>query len=416
MHLFRLFVIFLLTTAICCSVCAQHDAVLSSFEDEKTERALKFIDQNRQKYTNWLIEIGQIVSPSGQEHERAEAVADIMKKIGLQRVTVNEMPNAIGTLPGKREQCIVFVSTLDDLAGVAEHQRNTDKIPFLEDHKLIGPGTNTSSITVSMLAAAEALIESGEVPDYTLVFAAVAQEETGLKGMHHLFEQYQDKAIVFVDVLGDGHNISYGALGIHWWKVVAAGPPGHTLRGGTPDQPNVNQGLGRAVDRILQLPQPLQYDELRTRINIGMIQSGNVFNHKPETGFFSLDIRSLDENIITEIEADVRAILRQVATETKVKLTMEPFQIMQAGQIEGFRQSPQVQTAVAVSRFLGYEASLSNSGSSNLNVAISQGVPAIGLGGNRGGQRGFADEWADIDAMLNAARHVFLYAKSLKVN
>ena len=392
------------------------DQVIPSFQNKQIQKSINFLDQNRDKYTDWLIKIGQIIAPSGQEHQRAKAVAEIMRDIGLKEVLVDEMPNAIGILPGKSKKAIVFVSTLDDLAGVAEHQKHTNKVPYVEGNRLIGPGTNTSSTTVSMLAAAEAIAQTGQTPDYTLVFAGVAQEETGLKGMKHLFEEYKDKAIVFVDVLGDGHRISYGALGIHWWKIIATGPPGHTLRTGMPHQPNVNQGIGRAVDRILQLHQPLIHDALRTRINVGMIQSGKVFNHKPDTGFFSLDIRSLDEQIIKEIEIDVKSILRKVSVETKIKFDMEPFQIMKAGQIDGFLTSPQVQTAVAASKFLGYEASLSNSGSSNMNVAISQGIPAIGLGGSRGGERGFAGEWADIDAMMYTAKHVFLYANTLKLN
>ncbi|MGD1892156.1 MAG: hypothetical protein ACFB15_16400 [Cyclobacteriaceae bacterium] len=56
---------------------------------------------------------------------------------------------------------------------------------------------------------------------------------------------------------------------------------------------------------------------------------------------------------------------------------------------------------------------MSNRGSSNMNVAIAGGTPAIGLGGNRGGQRGFADEWADIPAMMRTAQHVYLLAAML---
>ncbi len=378
------------------------------------EKGLNYLDKNEKQYIQLLIDIGRIISPSGQEQERAEAVASIMKDIGLKEVRVNEMPNAIGVIPGKSNKSIVFISTLDDLAGVAENQRKAAKPPFFQDGKIIGPGTNTSSTSVSILAAAQAILQSGHTPEHNLVFAAVAQEETGLKGMKHLFEEYKDQAIIFVDVLGDGHRISYGALGIHWWKVIATGPPGHTLRGGRPDMPNVNQAIGRAVDRILQLSHPIQFDERRTRINVGMISSGNVFNHKPESGFFSLDIRSLEEEIILDIEGEVKKILSEVAIQTKVQLHMEPFQIMQAGQIEGFRESSLVKTAAAVSQELGYEASFSNSGSSNMNVAISQGVPAIGLGGNRGGQRGFPDEWADVEAMMNTAKFVFLYALKIQ--
>lgn len=381
---------------------------------QSQKKGLNYLDKNESTYIQWLIDIGQIISPSGQEQERAEAVASIMEKIGLQEVRVNDMPNAIGIIPGKSNKSIVFISTLDDLAGVAENQRKSGKPPYLEDGKVIGPGTNTSSTSVSMLAAAQALLQSGIQPDHNLVFAAVAQEETGLKGMKHLFEEFKDEAIIFVDVLGDGHRISYGALGIHWWKVIASGPPGHTLRGGRPDMPNVNQAIGRAVDRILQLDHPIRFDDQRTRINVGMLASGNVFNHKPESGFFSLDIRSLDENIILSIEEEVKNILTEVSIQTKIQLKLEAFQIMQAGQIEGFKESELVRRAASVSQQLGYEASFSNSGSSNMNVAISQGVPAIGLGGNRGGQRGFPDEWADVEAMMNTAKFVFLYAQALK--
>ena len=376
-------------------------------------QGLTHLDQNEAKYVDWLVRIGGIVSPSGEERERAEAVADIMRDIGLQEVRVDEQPNAIGIIPGKKAEKIVYVSTLDDLAGVAEHQRAAAGPPYREGDRLLGPGTNTSSITVAMLAAAEAWVQSGIQPEHTLVFAAVAQEETGLKGMKALVDELGEEATIFVDVLGDGRRLTYGAIGIHWWKVVVSGPPGHTLRGGFPDQPHVNRAIGRAVDRILQLPHPLEHRERVTRLNVGMIHSGTVYNHKPDTGYFTLDLRSLDEPIIEDMEQAVRHILTEVSAETGTKLEMQPFQITRGGQIPGFRESRLVGQAIAVSRYLGYEPELSNSGSSNMNIAINRGIPAIGLSGSRGGQRGFADEWADIPAMMRAAKYVFLYAHAV---
>ena len=51
------------------------------------------------------------------------------------------------------------------------------------------PTVNTSLTTAAVLAAAEAYRASGLRPEHDLVFAAVAQEETGLRGMKALFEQ-----------------------------------------------------------------------------------------------------------------------------------------------------------------------------------------------------------------------------------
>ena len=218
------------------------------------------------------------------------------------------------------------------------------------------------------------------------------------------------RALGFVDILGDGHSISYGAITIHWWKIVAQGPGGHSLNGGVP---NVNQGIGRAVDRILQLPQPANYRDQRVVINVAMLQSGAVYNHKPETGWFSLDVRSLDGARVEEVETAVRGILDQVTRETTIAFAMEPTQLTPGGQIPGMRESPLVTTAAAISKHLGYDAELGNAGSSNMNVALGQGSPAIGIGGERGGQRGFADEWADIPQMVRTAKFIVLLAATM---
>jgi acetylornithine deacetylase/succinyl-diaminopimelate desuccinylase-like protein len=383
------------------------DAALT---DPAVQRALSFVDANRDATARQLVSLGSIVSPSGKEHERARAVAARMRAIGLPRVELDEAPNVVGVIPGRSGRAFVFVSTLDDLATVADHQRAAGRPPGIEGDKVVGPGTNTSATTAAMLAAAEALVSAGVRPEHDLVFAAVAQEETGLVGMTKLYAAYRDRAIGFVDVLGDGRSISYGAIGIHWWKVIARGPAGHSLGGGLP---NVNQGIGRAVDRILALPQPEAHKDARTVINISILESGAVFNHKPESGWFSLDIRSLESRVLDDIETDVRRVLEQVTKETSITFTMDPFQMTPGGQIRGARDSALVRTAEAISKQLGLEVTLGNSGSSNMNVAIGGGTLAIGLGGSRGGDRGTPAEWADIPAMLRSAKHVVLLAATM---
>jgi len=384
---------------------AQQPDLDRALERQEVQAGLRHLDDQRMATAEFLAAIGGIISPSGQEHERAAAVADGMRRAGLQDVRVTSSPNAIGVIPGESDGVLVFVSTLDDLATVAENQRAAGIGPRIEGSRVVGPGTNTSLTSAAMVAAAEAYVTSGLKPRLTLVFAAVAQEETGLVGMHDLYTEYKDRAVGFVDVLGDGHSISYGAIGIHWWRLVASGPGGHTLSGGLP---NVNQGIGRAVDRILSLPDAARTDDSRTRINISVLESGSVFNHKPESGWFSLDIRSMEADVIASIEEEVRGILSDVSAETEIDFEMEPFQLTPGGQVPGARDSDLVKAAAAVSRYLGYEPSLSNSGSSNMNVAIAGGTLSIGLGGSRGGQRGQPEEWADIDGMMRTAKQVFL--------
>ena len=381
-----------------------------ALEFSPVQQGLERIQDRAGEGAALLAEIGGIISPSGEELERARRVAEEMRRIGLDDVRVDDQPNAIGVIPGRSGRALVFVSTLDDLATVAENQRAADTPARVEGDRVVGPGTNTSSITVAMLVAAEAYAASGLEPEHDLVFAAVAQEETGLRGMRALFEEYRDRAVAFVDILGDGSTISYGALNIHWWRVEGEGPPGHSLEGGLP---NVNQALARAVDRILTWSRDLQDPEARTVVNVAILRSGEVFNHKPETGWFSLDLRSLDGEVVEGMETEVRRILEEVSAETGIALRMVPENITPGGQIPGFRDSEVVRSSVAAARAVGLEPRLSNAGSSNMNVALGQGVPAIALGGSRGGERGFPGEWADVPAMIRSAQHVFLLAAGL---
>ncbi len=372
------------------------------------QRALSALDASTPAMAQGLAALGAIESPSGAEHQRAAEVARRMRAIGLTDVRVDAQPNVIGRIPGTSGRAIVFVSTLDDLASIPAMQRAAGRPPRIEGTRVVGPGTNTSATTQAMLAAAEALLASGAKPTHDLVFAAVAQEETGLIGMKALYTEYRDRADAFVDILGDGRSITYGALGIHWWRVVARGPGGHSLNGGVP---NVNQAIGRAVDRILSLPQPpASNNPQRSILNVAMLQSGAVFNHKPDSGWFSLDIRSLDAEVIARNEAAVQRILDEVAKETGISLTMLPVNRTPGGQIAGADTSRLVQASVAIARHLGLQPTLGNAGSANLNVAIGGGTLAIGLGGERGGARGQPGEFADVPAMVRTAKHVLLLA------
>lgn len=378
-----------------------------ALSDAKVIQGLLSISESRDLAARQLVQIGGIISPSGEELERAQAVAALMEEVGLQDVEVTDSPNAIGRIPGTSGKAIVFVATLDDLATVAEHQRAAKRPPTIEGDRVVGPGTNTSLTTVALLLAARTLVNQGVVPEHDIVFAAVAEEETGLKGMRALYNNYQNRALAFIDVLGEGSGISYGALGIHWWKITAFGPPGHTLNGGLP---NVNQAIGRAVDRILQIPEPQLYENRRTRLNVAILNSGAVFNHKPESGWFSLDVRSLDPEHIESMELQTRKIISDVSDELGIAMEMEAVSKTPPGQIPGALESALVKDSIAISEFLGSSPRLSNAGSANLNVAIAGGTLSIGISSERGGRRGFSDEWADLPVLERTAKNVFLTA------
>ena len=388
-------------------------ALDSVLRDEDVQAALLHVNEHRKEMTETLVKLASVEAPSGKERARASLVAQRMREIGLKNVVLDAgpNPNVVGRIEGRSRGAILFVSTLDDLANVAELQRRAARHPYVEGEKVMGPGTNTSATTASMLAAAAALASSGVKPAHDLIFAAVAEEETGLKGMKRLYTAQRDSIAAVVDVLGDGRSITYGAIGIDWWRIMARGPGGHTLNGGLP---NVNHGIARAVDGLFAIHLPPKEDSTHTVLNVAMISSGDVFNHKPDSGWFSLDVRSLDAKILASTEDSVGAVLDRVTRETGISFEMQEVQRTPGGQIAGAAKSPLVTTSVAIAKWLGMAPVLGNAGSANMNVSIAGGTPSIGLGGERGGQRGYPDEWADIPSMTRSAKHIVLLAATLQ--
>jgi len=370
--------------------------------------ALEHVDGAVERAVTTLIELASIVSPSGREHERAAAVARRMRQIGLAEVTLDSTPNVWGMIPGTSGRALVFVTMLDDLSSIETFQRSGSHQPRREGRRLVGPATELQSAVAAMLVAAEALVSAGVRPQHDLVFAGVAREETGLQGMQALYRGLKDRAVGFIEILGDGREIQYGAVGsIVWWRVVARGREGHTT---DRDLPNVNWAIARAVDAIFALPHPERHRDRDTYINVGVLQSGEKINRKPATGWFSVDVRSRDRAIVEDIQREIAAILRRVGSETGISLEMVPDFEAAGAEIPGARDSLLTRAAVAVSRHLGFEPELTAVGCCNMRVAISGGTPAIGLHGERGGDRGTVAEWADVPAMVNMARHVVLLA------
>jgi acetylornithine deacetylase/succinyl-diaminopimelate desuccinylase-like protein len=368
---------------------------------------LSWIDASEDRAVETLVSLASIVSPSGAEEERARWVAARMRAIGLDDVHVDETFNVVGRIKGRSGRALVFVTMLDDLATIEALQRSAERGPRRKADRVVGPATEIQSANAAALLAAEALVLSGVEPEHDIVFAGVAQEETGLGGMKALFDSWKDRDAVWVDVLGDGEEIVYGAGTIHWWKITAHGAGGHTEQD---ELPNANLAIARAVDGILALPHPDRHDD--TFLNIGIIRSGEVYNHKPETGWFSLDLRSMERDVVAEMEDGVRAILEHVEADTGIRLEMESISVMDGGQVPGARESRLVRLAIEASRHLGYEPEVSQKGCCNMSVPVSHGRLAIGVHGERGGQRATAEEWASIPAMMRTARHVALLALS----
>jgi acetylornithine deacetylase/succinyl-diaminopimelate desuccinylase-like protein len=220
----------------------------------------------------------------------------------------------------------------------------------------------------------------------TITFVAnVGEEGLGdLRGSKHLFgEELKGRVDAFVAIDGTGHGITNVAVGSHRYRVTFQGPGGHSF--GAFGTVNPVHALGRAIARVADFPVPASP---RVTFNVGRIGGGTSVNAIASEAWLEIDLRSSDPDALGSVDARFKEAVAAAARDENAR--WERGRIAVRTEMVGDRppgRTPEasaiVQTAAAVNRALGLPVALGE-GSTDANIPMSLGIPAIAIGG--GGQ------------------------------
>jgi acetylornithine deacetylase/succinyl-diaminopimelate desuccinylase-like protein len=368
------------------------------YKSPKVQEAFKIVDESRTELIEDWKKLASTYSPSGNEKLRAEYLVTRFKEFGCNHAYIDRTGNAVALFDSKKQgSTTVFLVTMDDLKNVAELVKSWEKPRDVREGKLIGPGTNIGSICTTGLILAK-LFARGDFNGRIYVVGCT-EEETGFAGTKGFLSDHPEVNYV-IDIMGGYGGISYGALCIRWMKVHFKGPEAHTLEG---PGPNVTKGVAKSIQRIFAIPLPPN-----SFLNISMLGAGTVFNHRGDDGWHSVDLRSLDQSVVDSITEEIKESAEDVARAEGLKAWLEFVVDTRGGQIPGARDSPLTRIAEESVKIFGKEPRLSSRGSCNMNAGIAAGVLSISTGGNRGGRRGYPDEYSNIDPIFTGMKLNFL--------
>jgi acetylornithine deacetylase/succinyl-diaminopimelate desuccinylase-like protein len=257
----------------------------------------------------------------------------------------------------------------------------------------------------------------------TLVFVATVQEERRMQGARYLLAKYEitPDMLVAVDIpLGE---VWYGALRVSRLKFYYTSPGFHTLlsRG----QPTPARAVAMAIQNIYGIPLPPVGADLNEWkvpvINVGMLGGGTVLNAVPEEAWFTVDLRSQDDVTQERLQREVIGIAKAASEKEGVGFRMEKPQgedidFSKAQPREARRAHPLVQTAMDIQRYLNLSpenAEPMDIGSTDANVAVGKGIPAIAVGGARYAGQHTLGEVAEESSIVPGAKALLLLAISM---
>ncbi|HSQ04274.1 MAG TPA: peptidase dimerization domain-containing protein, partial [Burkholderiales bacterium] len=212
----------------------------------------------------------------------------------------------------------------------------------------------------------------------------VGEEGLGdLRGARALFRDHKDLD-GFISIDGaQPARITYLAVGSHRYRVTFNGPGGHSF--GAFGRPSAIHALGRAIAKISELKTPKQP---KTTYTVGTIRGGTSVNAIAGEAVMELDMRSVEMKPLLELEASALQAIKDAAAEENArwgsdKITVDiklvgdrPAGVQPPG-------APIIQAAVLAVRAIGLKPVLEEPSSTDSNVAISLGIPAMTIG--RGG-------------------------------
>lgn len=363
---------------------AEAEALLAR---EEVRAAIGWLDAQSDAAIETLIELNEIPAPPFQEGERAEAVAERFRAMGLEDVSIDAVGNVLARRPGTSgARTIAVVAHLDTVFPpgtdvTVQREGNTFTAP--------GIGDNTRGL-VMMLSLAEALqYQSIQTEQDILFVGSVGEEGLGdLRGVRHLFrgDDHGIDSFIAIDG-GDTGRLVTSAVGSYRYRVTFTGPGGHSY--GAFGRAHPHQALALAITEFTRLATPVTAEPgPKATFSVGRIGGGTSVNSIPFESWMEVDMRSVDPRRLDALDAAFQEAVAfaleeanaQRALGAALEVEIESVGRRPAG--EGSASQPLVRHAIAALEVSGYEAELSAS-STDANIPIWLGVPAVTI--SRGG-------------------------------
>ncbi|HZI85222.1 MAG TPA: M20/M25/M40 family metallo-hydrolase [Pyrinomonadaceae bacterium] len=363
------------------------------------QRAFSFFDSYREEITEEQIRICSIPAPLFDEQKRAEYLLKRFTELGLKDPVIDEEGNCLALRPGRSLSPLLVVSAHLDTVFPA----GTDFTVRRMGNRLLAPGISDDGCgLVALIALAQALDAARIATESSILFVGTVGEEGAgnLRGVRYLFSksEWARRIDSFISFDGGGTDrITNGALGSRRYRVRLRGTGGHSWAdfGVT----NPIHALGRAVSRLASYPAPKRP---RTTFNVGRIEGGSSVNAIPGEATMEVDLRSAGEQELLRLDAFFRRAVREAADDENANRRKDDLPLEINLELIGERPSGEtkpdsqiVELAQEATRALGFTPRLDQA-STDSNVPISLGLPAITLGG--GGTSGNShtlEEWYD---------------------
>lgn len=354
--------------------------------EKQLEKAFQIIDELEPKSQSDLVMLTEIEAPPFKETKRALKYKELLEEAGADRVWIDEVGNVLALKKGtKGGKTVALDAHLDTV-----FPEGTDvKVKYKGDTMYApGIGDDTRGLIV-VLTTLRALNKAEIQTEADLLFVGTVGEEGlgDLRGVRHLFEAGEVKIDSWISIDGGAiGRVNNQGLGSKRYKAIFKGPGGHSW--GAFGLGNPHHAIGKAIDYFVQDASKFTAEGPKTSFNVGRTGGGTSVNSIPFESWMEVDMRSVSPDRLDQIDKIFKDAMNRALMDynnsgikgEKLTLVLEQIGDRPSGELAP--SLALVQRSMAATQHFGVEPSLTR-GSTNSNIPIALGIPAVTLG--RGG-------------------------------
>ncbi len=342
--------------------------------------------------------IASVPAPTNDEAARAQVVSDCLTRLGHSDVRIDEISDVVGRLPGRDSSKALLLAAHIDTVFPIETEINVSRTGDV----LAAPGIGDNSLSVAAVAmVGKALEQLGrELPVDVYVTGNVGEEGLGdLRGMRAVIDQLPMLGGV---IAVEGHSlgrITHKAVGSRRLRITVNGPGGHSW--GDAGRPSAIHALARLVARLDEIE---LIRDPKTTLNVGLFEGGISVNTIAPDATIVIDMRSTSPESLHRLIRRVEEEIAHVET-TELSVAIETVGDRPAGEVS--RSRGMVPIGIDVLRALGIDATCDAS-STDANIPISRGIPAMCIGLTTGGNVHRVDEFVRLRPLATGFAQLLL--------
>lgn len=366
------------------------------------QKILDYITSHQDEHMELLTTLAQIPAPSGFEEKRAAFCKEWLEKNGAKGVYIDEVLNVIYPVGVTEDNPLMVFAAHSDVVFP-----DTDPLPLkIENGNIYCPGIGDDTACVAaMLMCAKYIAENDLQPKNCGLLIVVNSCEEGLgnlKGTRKLMEDFGHRVQEFITFDGSNQHCVNRAVGSKRYRIEIDTEGGHSY--GAFGNRNAIAYLASLIDTLYTVKVPPLG---KTTYNVGTITGGTSVNTIAQHAEMLYEFRSDEREALSIMEKHLDAAIEFYRTKgitvTVTKVGDRPC----GGDVDAEKMAAMMARAQeTTSRYFDFDL-VFNSGSTDCNVPLSMGIPALCVGCYSGRGAHTRGEYVVLDSLLPGMKFAF---------